>query len=122
MAIVKEYHAVTGEFIGANDEDIGNILPSYPMSISSRQFYQFAAKSGKISQAEALDVIVNRVLPPAIDTYLNSLSADAAFDARMLMLSASTFDRNHPLVPMIATLFDMSNEELDEFWYMASLV
>lgn len=91
--------------------------PPVPDTISRRQFYQGLAVTGKITQAEALAAIKTGTVPAALQAMLDQMTdADAKFEADMLLSGASDFNRNHPLVMVIAIAQGMTEQGVDDFW------
>lgn len=94
----------------------------YPCSsITRRQFYQQCAIAGIITEAEAL-AVANGTLPAALATIVNSMPADQQFGAKMLLIWATEFDRNHPMVAVIAAARNMTDAQVDAFFQAAGVL
>lgn len=92
-----------------------------PQLISRRQFFQGLAYIEKITKQEALDAAARTSLPANIMAIVNGMTdEDAKFQAHMLLLDASEFDRGHPLVLIFAIAQQMSEQEMDDFWVLCS--
>lgn len=94
-----------------------------PETISRRQFYQGLAVTEKITQAEALAAIKTGVVPAALQVMLDQMAdEDARFEADMLLSGAADFNRDHPLVMVIAITQGMTETEVDQFWHGCSVL
>ncbi len=95
--------------------------PPEPIAdISKRQFYQEAALEGIITQDEAIAVFSSGTIPEILQTVINSLpDAPTQFQARMLLVGANTFSRDHPMVTMIGTVLNKTSAEIDQFFLNA---
>lgn len=88
-----------------------------PQVISRRQFYQGLAVSGRITKAEALAAVQTGAIPAALQVMVDAMEdEDAKFEASMLLAGAADFDRDHPLVLVIAMAQQMSEAQVDDFW------
>lgn len=94
--------------------------PPVPRVISDRQFFQLLTKRQVISTQEALAAVGPGVLPERLATFIAALPESQQFDAQMLLVGATQYDRNHPIVPVFAQLFGWGPAELDTFWLEAS--
>lgn len=93
-----------------------------PSSISDRQFAQQLAVLGVISEAEALAWAARGELPDAIEAAIAALPEAQRFSARMLLASATTYERSHPLVGALADLLGYDSGEIDDLWRAAALL
>lgn len=92
-----------------------------PQEISRRQLYQGLAVAEKITKNEAIAAIASGTIPSAIQTILDNMEdEDAKFEATMLLIGATEFNRNHPLVMIFAISQEMSEQDVDNFWLMCS--
>jgi hypothetical protein len=89
-------------------------------SISDRQFAQQLAIIGTITEDEALAWAARGDLPEAIETAIAAMPEGERFGARMLLASATTYERAHPLVPALADLLGYDAEALDDLWRAAA--
>lgn len=91
-------------------------------SISDRQFAQILALDGVISQNEALAWASYGELPRPMELALQSIPEEGGqrFGARMLLASATTYERDHPLVPMLGALLQYDAAALDDIWRRAA--
>ncbi|MGY3588092.1 hypothetical protein [Bradyrhizobium sp. USDA 4350] len=95
----------------------------YPCApITRRQFYQQCAVAGIITQAEAIAVLANGTLPAALSTIVNALPAGQQFAAQMLLIGATEFDRNHPMVQTIGAARNMTDAQVDAFFQAAGIL
>lgn len=89
--------------------------------VSRRQFYTALALAGTITQAEALDGMAGNALPAALEAMVAAIpDATQEFIARGLLLSASDFKRDHPLVSSIGAAQGMTEQQIDNFFSTAS--
>lgn len=93
-----------------------------PASISDRQFAQQLAVLGTITETEALAWAARGELPDAIEGAIAALPEEQRFSARMLLASATTYERSHPLVGALADLLGYDAAEIDDLWRAASLL
>jgi hypothetical protein len=92
------------------------VTADVPQVISDRQFFQLLATMGIITTQEALDAVGPGIIPAAMEAFLVQLPEADQFAARMILTGATQFERTHPLVPVFATLFGWSSQDLDAFW------
>jgi len=92
--------------------------PYVPDVISDRQFAQVLALDGVISQDEALAWAARGDLPARLTDALEQIPEDdgARFGAKMMLSAATTYERNHPLVPTLGALLGMDDAALDNIW------
>ncbi len=93
-----------------------------PASISDRQFAQQLAVLGTITEAEAIAWAARGDLPDAMEAAIASLPRDAQFSARMLLSSATLYERAHPLAYVLAGLLGYDHEALDDLWRAAAVL
>ncbi|CAM5769766.1 hypothetical protein [Bosea minatitlanensis] len=91
-------------------------------AISDRQFAQQLAVLGAISEAEALAWAARGELPAAIEAAVDALPEEQRFGARMLLASATTYERGHPLVAALADLLGYDAGAVDDLWRAAVLL
>lgn len=91
-----------------------------PSSISDRQFAQQLAILGTISQDEAIAWAARGDLPATLETAMAQLPAEQQFAARMLLSSATTYERTHPLTAMLGAILGYDAAELDDLWLSAA--
>lgn len=104
---------------------IGAVEPEpqpVPTAISDRQFAQQLAILGTITEAEALAWAARGELPDAIEGAIAALPEESRFSARMLLASATTYERSHPLVGPLADLLGYDAAEIDDLWRAAALL
>lgn len=94
--------------------------PPVPEAISDRQFAQVLALRGIITRAEAIAWAARGDLPEALANALAGLEdQDQLFAAEMLLSSATTYERHHPLVAVLAAELrpgGYSDAELNTLW------
>lgn len=93
-----------------------------PASISDRQFAHQLAILGTITQVEALAWAARGDLPDAMNIAIEGLPPAERFSARMLLSSATGYERSHPLVPVLAVLLGYDEADLDDLWRAAGLL
>jgi hypothetical protein len=109
------------EFLATLPDPIALIPTTSIITISDRQFFQQLAIDGFISQQDALDAVMTGVIPPLLAGFINNIEDPSAnFNARMLMSGATEFQRNHPMVSMIADYMALPPEAVDDFFQRAS--
>jgi hypothetical protein len=94
--------------------------PAVPEVISDRQFAQQLAVLGTITEAEAIAWAARGELPAAMEDAVAALPEGEQFPARMLLSSATTYERSHPLVPMLGAILSYDAAELDDLWRAAA--
>lgn len=90
--------------------------PPVPASISDRQFFQQLAIMGVITEAEALAAVGPGVLPASMNALIEALPAPMQFPVRILLTGAVTFERNHPMTPVLGGAFGWDDAQLDAVW------
>ncbi|MXO73588.1 hypothetical protein [Alteraurantiacibacter buctensis] len=90
--------------------------PTVPATISDRQFFQQLALLGKITQAEALDAVGPGIIPASMGALIDMLPAEQQFTARMLLSGATSFERHHPLTPVLGGMYGLADDDLDALW------
>lgn len=91
-----------------------------PAAISDRQFAQQLAVLGTITEAEAVAWAARGDLPAAVETAIAALPEGNRFGARMLLSSATTYERQHPLASVLVALLGYDAEAIDELWRAAA--
>lgn len=94
--------------------------PPVPAAISDRQFAQQLAVLGTITEAEAIAWAARGDLPAALEAAVEALPAGERFAARMLLSSATSYERAHPLVPMLGAIMGYDSAEIDDLWRAAA--
>ncbi|GAA0613179.1 hypothetical protein [Paenochrobactrum glaciei] len=104
----------------------GNVIEPYvappvieliPDEISRRQFFQQLAVMEIITKAEALAALQNGTIPDPLQVIIDQLlTEDDQFNAQMLVIGASTFNRTHPLAEIVRQAMQWSVEQKDDFW------
>lgn len=100
------------------------VAPPAPVltRISDRQFAQQLAVLGTITEAEALAWAARGELPDAMEAAIAALPEGDRFGARMLLASATTYERAHPLVAQLGALLAYDDADLDDLWRAAALL
>lgn len=100
---------------------VGSIA-AVPEVISDRQFAQQLAILGTITEDEAIAWAARGDLPATLERAVSTLPTKdrTQFTARMLLSSAKTYERSHPMTPVIGGLLGYTDESLDELWRQAS--
>lgn len=104
---------------------IGPYMPpphAVPLEISDRQFAQQLAILGAITEAEAIGWAARGDLPVAMETAISALPEGDRFAARMLLSSATTYQRAHPLVSALGGLLSYDAQAIDDIWRSAALL
>lgn len=113
-------NALTGESVFA--EDLPPLPPSVPETISDRQFAQQLAVLGTITWEEGIAWAARGDLPPAMEAAVAALPEEQRNPARMLLSSVTTYERSHPLVPMLGAILEYDAAELDDLWRAAAVL
>lgn len=93
-----------------------------PFAISDRQFAQQLAVLGKITEPEAVAWAARGDLPATLEEAVVALPAPMQFTARMLLSSATTYERSHPLVSALGDLLSYDEAGLDDLWRAAAVL
>ena len=132
IAVTEEVGAVALSVIDTPEDwaallDSGVSIAAYvepisatPAAISDRQFAQQLAVLGKITEAEALGWAARGELPNAMETAIADLPEGERFAARMLLSSATSYERAHPLVPVLGGLLGYDAAAIDDLWRAAA--
>lgn len=97
--------------------------PRPPESISDRQFAQQLAILGTITEAEAIAWAAKGDLPEVLRTAVASLPDDGTrFAAEMMLSSATTYERSHPMTATLGALLWYEDADLAAIWKAASLL
>jgi hypothetical protein len=112
---------------GAFEDDDGTPAPVFedippPNVISDRQFAQQLAVLGTITWEEAISWAARGELPDAMEAAVAALPEEERNPARMLLSSATTYERSHPLVPMLGAILSYDAAELDDLWRAAAVL
>ncbi|MDP2358635.1 MAG: hypothetical protein Q8M31_21630 [Beijerinckiaceae bacterium] len=93
-----------------------------PQIISSRQFFQQLAVMEAITEAEA-EAALAGTIPPAMLSVINTMpNAPDRFSARMLLIGAKEYHRDHPLVSVFAAAMEWSSGQVDDLFRAASVL
>lgn len=90
--------------------------------ISDRQFFQQLAIMGHITEAEALDAVGPGILPTSMLSLIEMLPIEQQFSTKIILTGATSFERNHPLTPVLGGMFGMDDLALDGLWQAARLL
>lgn len=90
-----------------------------PASISDRQFFQQLAVLGVITEDEALAANA-AIIPAALVAIIDQMPAEQQFAAKMLVSSATVFERNHPMTEAIGVSYGWTSEQIDDFFRAAA--
>lgn len=120
MAIVMD--CSTGKVKKLADQPLGP--PSVPTTISDRQFAQQLAILGAITPDQAIAWAARGDLPEALETAIATLPEEGGvkFSARMLLSSATTYERSHPMTATLGAMLGYDAADLDDLWRAASLL
>lgn len=92
-----------------------------PGEISRRQFFQQLAVMGIISNAEALSALQAGAIPAPLQIIIDQLPTDDdKFNAQMLVVGATTFNRLHPLSETVRIALSWTEQQKDDFWIAAN--
>lgn len=94
--------------------------PAVPAIISDWQFAQALATAGTIAEDEALSWAARGDLPARLSAAIARLPEDQQFPARMLLSSATTYERDHPLVARLGAALGYDAAALDTLWRAAA--
>lgn len=98
------------------------IRPTPTPAVSRRQFFQQAAVSGDITEAEALAAVQTGVIPAAFEAFIDTLPEPERFGARMMMSGAAEFDPGHALSLGYAAANGWSEDDFEQFFRAAALL
>lgn len=114
------------EWLENNEIDyLPYVEPEYkepiPDVVNRRQFFQQLALSEVITKQEAINAIANGKLPQAVESVIDQIEdEDDKFNAQMILIGGSEFERLHPLTDKIKAMVNWSDEDRDNFWLSAS--
>lgn len=93
-----------------------------PEVISDRQFAQQLAILGTITEAEAIAWAARGDLPETLEQAIATLPTEdgVQFSARMLLSSATTYERSHPMTATLGGVLGYDAAELDDLWRAAA--
>lgn len=102
-------------------------LPPYdpvPEEISDRQFAQRLAILGVITWPEAIAWASKGDLPSTLNTAINQLptAGDVRNTAKMLLSSATTYERSHPMTATLGAMLGFDDSQLDDLWRTAAVL
>lgn len=118
---LSEWHPGEGYRVEPDDPDRPIWTPPAEIApISDRQFAQALALAHVITEDEALAWAARGDLPARLSTAIASLPVEQRFPARMLLSSATTYERDHPLVPALGATLGYDTAALDALWVSAA--
>lgn len=90
--------------------------------ISDRQFAQQLAILGTITEDEAIAWAARGDLPAALEQAIATLpeAGGVQFTARMLLSSATTYERRHPMTDTLGAILGYDAAALDALWRAAA--
>lgn len=91
-----------------------------PPSISDRQFFQQLAIDLVVSEDEAEAAVATGTIPIAMLALIDTLPSVQRFGARMMLKGATVFERHHPLIETIGTLYSWTDEQIDDLFRNAA--
>lgn len=96
--------------------------PEVPEVISDRQFAQQLTILGTITEAEAIGWAAKGDLPEALEQAIGTLptAGGVQFAARMLLSSATTYERSHPMTATLGGILGYDSDDLDDLWRAAA--
>lgn len=100
-----------------------NLKSMTPGDISDRQFFEALSDRGYITYAEALAAVMTGTIPSQMEGFLAMLESydpTGAGKARLAISGATTFSRSHWTVPIFASMYGMTEEQIDDLWRYAS--
>lgn len=112
--------AVSGVIFTPEGETPPTLPAPRPASITDWQFAQALALAHVITEDEALAWAARGDLPARMTTAVASLPSEQRFPARMLLSSATTYERDHPLVPALGAMLGYDAAALDALWAAAA--
>lgn len=109
------------EYLADDHADVLAFLAPKVRTISRRQFYTALALAETITAQEALDGMAGNALPAALAAMVDAVQDPTEqFVARGLLLAASDFRRDHPLVSQIGAAQGMTEQQIDAFFATAA--
>lgn len=115
------WHPGEGFRVEPDDPDVPVWSPPPRLpSISDRQFAQALALAHVITEDEALAWAARGDLPARMSAAIASLPVEQRFPARMLLSSATSYERDHPLVPALGAMLGYDAASLDALWAAAA--
>lgn len=114
------YTLVESSDAGVGDSWNGSVFtrakPAVPDAISRRQFYTALALNDIITKDAALYAL-GGVIPDALAAIIDNIPNETdRFIARGLLIGASNFERNHPLVASVGAAQGMTTQQIDDFF------
>uniref|UniRef100_A0AAU8HYD5 Uncharacterized protein n=1 Tax=Rhizobium phage IG49 TaxID=3129228 RepID=A0AAU8HYD5_9CAUD len=94
----------------------------FPRTISRRQFFQYLAVIGIISEDDAFNAVSQGIIPKPLTDIINTLPASMRFSARMLVVSAQQFDIDHQLSDTVRKALGWSEDQKKDFWQKAFVI
>jgi hypothetical protein len=91
-----------------------------PAFVSRRQFFQAAAQSGIITQAEALALFATGVLPSNLTAAIAALPVDHRFPAQIAILGSTAFERANPLIEALGAAMGQNQAQIDALFTLAA--
>jgi hypothetical protein len=91
-----------------------------PQVVSDRQFAQALALSGFITEDEAIAWAGAGTIPAALDVIVAQVADPVArFGAKMLLSSATIYERANPLVETVRQAQGLTSEQVDDLFRLA---
>lgn len=119
----EQTRTVAGERVkrALTAEEIAERQPRLP-AISDRQFAQQLAILETITQAEAIAWAARGDLPDALEAAIATLPEEGGvqFAARMLLSSATTYERTRPMTATLGGILGYEPSDLDDLWRAAA--
>lgn len=92
-----------------------------PFSVSRRQFYTQLAFDNIISQEDAIKAASSGFIPAPLEAIIDQLPNDEAkFNARMMIISAQSFEYLHELSNFVVQALNWTQEQKEDFFINAS--
>lgn len=97
--------------------------PAVPQSISRRQFYTQLLATGTLTVNEYFAALRGDTpMPGPLQAIIDSLPLDQQPVATGLLIAATDFQRDHPLVNVFKTALGLTVPQVDQFFIEASLL
>lgn len=91
--------------------------PLVPDEISRRQFFQQLSVMEIITKEQAKVALQGGIIPEPLQDIVDALpTEDDRFQAEMLIIGASSFNRQHPLAETVRLSLGWSEAQKDDFW------
>lgn len=113
---------LTSMMIEPKDENLANVgipfqVPTSPLILNKRQFFQQLALDNDITRLEALDVVKLNVFPQTLQVVIDSISNDDdRFNVDMFMHGSLFFPKNNPYVNIMLGALGKTEQGIDNFF------